>query len=127
MAESLCLNNVQTFWKMVRKLRSGNKTFSNMIDNVTSDEAISSPFAEKYEDVYNSVSYDDSEYSQLLDNLNMRLINSCCQKKECKSKHYISESDVSLALLKLRPGKTHCQLQSEHLKKRIGASIEPYI
>ena len=55
MAESLCLNNVQTFWKMVRKLRNGNKTSSNMIDNVTGDEAISSLFAEKYEDIYNSL------------------------------------------------------------------------
>ena len=48
---------------MVRKLRIGNKTSSNMIDNVTGDEAISFLFAEKYEDIYNSVSYDDREYS----------------------------------------------------------------
>ena len=87
-----------------------------MIDNVSGDEAISSLFAEKYEDIYNSVSYDDSEYSRLLDNLNTRIINSCCQNKECKSKHYISKADVSLAILKLKPGKTDCQLQSEHLK-----------
>ena len=55
MAESLCVNNVQTFWKMVRKLRNGNKTSSNMIDDVAGDEAINSLFAEKYEDIYNSV------------------------------------------------------------------------
>ena len=58
-----------------------------MIANVTGDEAISSLFAEKYEDIYNSVSYDESEYSQLLDNLNTRIINSWCQNKECNSTH----------------------------------------
>ena len=116
MAESLSLNNIQTSWEMVRKLRNGNKTSSNMIDNVTGDEAISSLFAEKYEDIYNSVSYDYSEYSQLLNNLNTRINNLCCQNNECKSKHYIRKADVSLAILKLKPGKTDCQLQSKHLK-----------
>ena len=43
-------------------------------------------------------------------------INSCCQNNECESKHYIRKADVSLAILKLKPGKTKCQLQSEHLK-----------
>ena len=42
---------------------------------MTGDEAISSLFAEKYEDIYNSVSNEDNEYSQLLDNLNTRIIN----------------------------------------------------
>ena len=61
---------------MVCKLRNDNKTSSNMIDSVTDgDKAISSLFAEKYKDIYNSVSYDDSEYSQLLDNLKTRIIN----------------------------------------------------
>ena len=52
-----------------------------MIDNVTGDEAISSLFAEKYEDIYNSVSYKDNEYSQLLDKLNTHIIISCCQNE----------------------------------------------
>ena len=56
MAESLCVNNVQTFCKLVRKLRNDKKPSSNMIDNVTGYEAISSLFAEKYEAIYNAVS-----------------------------------------------------------------------
>ena len=81
-----------------------------MIDNVTGDEAISSLFAEKYEDIYNSVSYEDNEYSQLLDKLNTHIIISCCQNKNVR----LNKVDVSLAILKPKPSKTDFQAQSEH-------------
>ena len=50
-------NRTSNFWSEVRKFKPSNNKCSNAIDDCVGAQEISDLFAEKYESLYNSVSF----------------------------------------------------------------------
>ena len=53
-------NNSKHFWKEVHKVRGNAKTLINYVDGVQGQD-IADLFADKYDILYNSVSYDNTD------------------------------------------------------------------
>ena len=64
-----------TFWSEMKRRRSNNTCPSNMVDDFTSPSGIANFFVSKYQDLYTSVKFDNTEmevvrgdiYSSVLD------------------------------------------------------------
>ena len=56
----------------------------NIVDNAQGDEEINSLFCEKYNALYNSVSYNVNEMNTLLDEININ-VNDKCKHNLCNS------------------------------------------
>lgn len=117
MAEAHVNNNSRDFWCEVKKVKSKSKTIPSQIDGINNTKEISNHFARKYKTIYNSVSYNDHDLSQLMDSIHHH-ISSECQSGTCGSDHNISAQQVSTGIKRLKPGK-HDGLYghfSDHLK-----------
>lgn len=77
MATALLGNKSRDFWKEVGKVTKNNNMLPNMVDEVTGDENISKHFATKYEDLYNSVAYNDADMTSLLQNIHSKVDAHC--------------------------------------------------
>ena len=66
MATALLGNKNRDFWKEVGKVTKNNTMLANMVDEVTGGEDISKVFATKYDDLYNSVAYNEEDMTSLL-------------------------------------------------------------
>jgi len=112
-AESVLNNSERDFWSEVKRMRGKSCTVSNVVDGSTTPDSISDVFAHKYQDLYSSVSYSESEMSSIVNELNNALsvsgFNSDC---------IINHSDVVTAVNKLKPGKNdgNIGLTSDHIK-----------
>ena len=62
MADAISMNNDRVLWDEVRNMTKTSNNLPNAMDEVTGTDEISSLFADKYDTLYNSVSY----------NINMR-------------------------------------------------------
>ena len=89
-------------WLEVKKIRNKNTLSSQCIDNISGDENIANLFLNKYNQLYNSVDYDDNEISALCDE------NVYCIANLIKHKHTqcITVEQVKFALNKLKTGKS---------------------
>ena len=58
-------NNVTDFWKQVNMSKSNNVSLPTQIDGVKGDKNINNLFTEKYNTLFNSVSYDNSDMERL--------------------------------------------------------------
>ena len=66
MANAISENNSRQLWEEVRKIRNKNSPISNCIDETIGDVNIASLFANKYNDLYNSVSSEQEQMAVLL-------------------------------------------------------------
>ena len=76
------------------------------IDNVINKESIRDLFADKdkYKDVFNCVSYDESVMNEVLNSIN-NLTSSECMCGKCSNTHSISRYDIKLKLKHLKHSK----------------------
>ena len=65
MAEAISTNNDRVLWDEVRKMSKTTSSLPNNMDGITGADQISSLFAEKYDALYNSVSYNNEELGRL--------------------------------------------------------------
>lgn len=93
------------FWKEVSKINKGNSLLPNTMDNVIGSEGICELFAEKFKDVYNSVSYEEEDMEDLLKDISEAVHDKCC-KGVCSECHVISFEDVVKGMIKLKRGKS---------------------
>ena len=116
-AESHLESRGNDFWKMIRKIKGGKKPPPNKIDDANDEQSIANKFADKYEQLYSSVGYDQAEMNDVIDNLDRDIMNSCMQNKcECKG-HTITHQEVREAVGRLNKGKHEGEkrLFSDHL------------
>ena len=69
MSQALLANKSSDFWKEIRKVKGNGDTLPSVIDNMSNDEDISDLFAKKYDQLYNSVSFDQNNMSILKDKI----------------------------------------------------------
>ena len=79
MAEAISTNNDRVLWDKVRKISKTTSSLPNNMDGITGADQISSLFAEKYDALYNSVSYNNEELSRLKTDIKS-LIGTGCTK-----------------------------------------------
>jgi hypothetical protein len=77
MAQSIFNSNCRSFWNEVLKLNHKFHATPNTIDCVLGNEDISQVFANKYQSLYNSVSYDNDAMCKLMLKLNDLIENEC--------------------------------------------------
>ena len=66
MARAIAFNISRDLWTETRKIRKKLSASPNRMDNVTRNENISELFAGKYCDLYNSVSFNNDELEDIL-------------------------------------------------------------
>ena len=65
MAESIINNNSRDLWSEIRKVRNTTKIVSTCFDGVTGDINIAELFYNKYNELYNSVRYEQESLNDL--------------------------------------------------------------
>ena len=68
-SQALLANKSSDFLKEIRKVKGNGDTLPSVIDNMSNDEDISDLFAKKYDQLYNSVSFDQNNMSLLKDQI----------------------------------------------------------
>jgi hypothetical protein len=112
-ADCIIGNRHRDFWSEVRKINGKTNTFSNVVDGISGARGIANAFSAKYQDLYNSVSYDPSEMTRIRNELTSRIIiqghNDFVQ---------VSADDVCAVIEKLKYNKNDGvnDLSTNHLK-----------
>ena len=97
-----------------RKINSTEKPSPCNVDGRTGDSDIASVFVRNYKDLYNSVSFDESNMSHLENDIFRSILERCCTGK-CQSSHEILSSDVEAAMNYMKAGKYDGYLSTDHL------------
>ena len=97
-AKSIIGNRNRDFWSEVKKIKSSAKFVSNNVDGVTDSNAIADMFADKYDDLYTSVPYDNTEMDVIVKHINSGVV-------EFNHDCVINFSDVEDAVRGLKPAK----------------------
>ena len=114
MANAISEGNDRNLWKEVHKLRKTCKSVPNVIDGRTKTEDITDLFSTKFEELYNSVGYDD-ESIRLLECRIDNLVKSKCTQ-DCGDNHegHVSyHHGISINVLKKCVSKMKCDKKEE--------------
>ena len=116
MANAILSGQDRDFWTEVKKVQKKVSSTPNVVDDSRGEEAISSLFSEKYEELYNSVPYSDSEMADIRNKLDFEVLHRCATDK-CYCNHIISPADVECAVKKLKSNKADVNpsINSNHL------------
>lgn len=114
MADSLLSNKSRDLWTEVKKINNSTKSVPSQVDGKSTDSDIASVFAENYEQVYNSVSYDSQEMHNLQSTIESKIHSECC-KGTCGCNHSVSTERVVEAVKLLKRGKSDGILYTDHL------------
>jgi hypothetical protein len=109
MAEAVLQNRNRNFFNEARKLCGTNKAVSSCIDDETDDIEIANLFGKQYKDLYNSVSCDSGELSDIFIDVNRKCVDELPISITCK--------EVSDAIANLRVNKRDGDvgLDSDHV------------
>ena len=122
MAKAISENNSRQLWTEVRKIRNRNSLSINCIDDITGNSCIAELFSKKYDELYNSVSYEEQEMNDLM-SVNKKDVEIFCVNSIddtlYKHTHKISLAEVQAAVQKLKVEKSDCVdgFVSDNLKK----------
>lgn len=116
MAESMLSNKPKEFWSDVKKVRGGKFGLPATIDGISNNINISEAFAKKFEELYNSVSYDVNEMHELKQEIG-HYINQKCDQNQCYCNHKITVNDVVTSVKSLKRAKVdgNCDQMSDHI------------
>ena len=93
-------------WSEVKRLKGSNKGMPNVVDGIAGDKPIADLFADKFSHVYNSVSYDASDMSNLHADVNSRINCKCMSNSnDITHLHVITPNMVENAAKTMKPGK----------------------
>ena len=93
LAEKMESKSSKDFWKEVKKIKGKSSALPNAIDNVSGKEDIGNLFKGKFERLYNSVSYEQTEMDEVKTHMN-GLIETCCARGICSAEHHVTVNDV---------------------------------
>jgi exonuclease III len=97
LASSLSNNNVSSFWSQVKSVFGKSGTLPSAVDNSHGEENIVNVFANKYDHLYNSVSYDSNDM-QSLKHITDIAVECHCLNNKCNScilTNSISVNDIT--------------------------------
>ncbi len=114
MAHALLDDKGRSFWSEMRKINSKCNSIPNMVDGEIGDNNIADVFADKYQTLYNSVSYDSDNMNNLLDSLNTMIHDQASNIDGS----YLVVPNIIDALHRVKPGKNdgYGMLYSDHFK-----------
>ena len=119
MARAISENNSRELWQEVKKIGKNKSKKSYCINNAIGEHNIASLFAIKYEELYNSVRYDEQSFSSIISE-NTDDIKSQCIVSDVDSDcniihtHSITVQQIKCAISKMQSGNL-TQLNSYHL------------
>ena len=116
LAEALIDNQSRDYWAEVKKIRAKANIVPCSVDGITGKTNIGKVFANKYEQLYNSVSFDDSHMKLLLDDISKN-IHETCNCGKCYHSHGVSVVEIKKALSYINHGKSDgtAGLYTDHL------------
>ena len=102
-ADSLLNKTSADFWSEIKQINNKKPGLPNMVDNCVGQADIAGVFKNKYEQLYNSVSYDKVNMCCLKTRIDTLIKDECC-KDNCH-KHSINVNDVTRTLMFLKRNK----------------------
>ena len=112
MAKALSDNDINSFWNNVRKAKGTKTARPSTVDDLQGDPVIAQLFANKYNELYNSVSYSTEDMSALLKQVDDLIESKCCKGK-CSFNHNISVDIVASSIKELKKGKHNGNFESQ--------------
>ena len=94
-----------SFWSKVKQHSRLNSSLPSSIDGVNGAENISNLFADKYNNLYNSVPYDVSKMADIDDQLE-NLVQSKCKTGQCPISHVVTVDEVICCVNLLKSNKS---------------------
>ena len=98
-AHAFLENRSRDFWSEISKMRRKTHRTPSIVEGFSNDEDISSCFSSYYEELYNSVSFDSVEWSDLYKTINNKICNECIN-------HIVNVNAVENSIKKLKHGKS---------------------
>lgn len=92
-----------SFWKTVNKMRQTGKPCTSNMDGACGPDEIATVLRDKYDELYNRVSYGNEEMKQLIDEIDGMICQ--CSDGKCYSPHLIDVARVENAIKRLKPDK----------------------
>ena len=110
-ASALTENRSRDFWHEVKHIRNSKNKVSSVVDDCCNADDVANLFSTKYQDLYTSVSYDDSEMMAIRDDINNSL-----SLDGSYDKFSVNVDDVCSAIFGLKRGKSDAngRLSSDH-------------
>ena len=118
MGEAISVNNDRKLWDEVKKMTRSNNELPDIMDGLTAINEIATIFSEKYDDLYNCVSYNTDDMNKLKDDLKARISNECHSSQSRSNHHHsitVKELKDAVSMLKLGK-KEENGLFSNHFK-----------
>ena len=111
MARAICENNSREIWQEVKKMRKNKCEILYCIDNAIREHNIASLFANRYEELYNSVRYDEQSFSSIVsenidDIMSQCIISDVDSDCDIIHTHSTTVQQIKRAISKLKPGKS---------------------
>ena len=118
MAEAISENNERKLWDEVRKMNKSNDELPSMMDDQTGVVEISKIFTDKYDNLFNSVSYDNNDMKKLYREIETCIANECPNNQvQLIPRQSISVKELKDAVMNLKLGKKEENgLYSNHFK-----------
>ena len=107
------------FWNDIKKIKGTHMAMPGMVDGAQTEEKISQIFSRKYDRLYNSVSYDETDMSLLQDNISKSVSSHLHDSgPDCICKRGVSVNLVEQAMAEIKFGKTGANngCSSNHFK-----------
>jgi len=105
MAQSLSTGGARDLWVEAKKRKSGGRSLPTVVDGVEGVEDVCALFKDKYEALYNSVSYKQGDMNDLLNDVSNK-VSDMCNSGQCRNHHAMNVGDVKYAVKKLKAGKS---------------------
>ena len=95
-------NGSRDFWSEISKIRRKSQKNTSIVEGLSNDNDITSCFSNHYEELYNSVTYDDEHWDGLYKNVCYDIESDC----KTKQPHTITTEMVTEALSHLKAAKS---------------------
>ena len=118
LAESISNKRSVDFWNEIKKIKGTHEAMPGMVDGAQTEEKISQIFSRKYDCLYNSVSYDETDMSQ--DDISKSVSSHLHDSgSDCICKSGVTINLVEQAIAKIKFGKTDasngCTKKTEYI------------
>jgi exonuclease III len=115
MAQALASNNSRDLWGEVKKKANKVRDKPIIVDDADGELEVCEMFKVKYESLYSSVSFNENDMNEFIDQVTDR-ISTTCAAGSCYHNHFFSVDNVKSAVKMLKSGKSdsECNLSSNN-------------
>ena len=105
MADALLSKRERDFWTEVNKKCKGAHSSVNYVDDACGDEEIGELFSQRFNELYNSVSFEQPDLDEVMRRVNAAVMRQCSQGS-CYCDHRVNVNDVKKACRSLKGAKS---------------------